>query len=231
MRTDYPSRQRKGGGWEELIRWPCPPLGLGVVAANTVAITQTHRRSPDRAPEWPALCGSCLLPRSQGRSHGKRLAANGRKSGTLSLGAPGSTRKVLRMPGRQAWPLSVAPLGWRKQRACYGAASPLKFTEIFTRDGGRQWGSQRALDISQPSTVPDHRVRGGSQGQTGRDSLGQGGPTRVRMDFEPLDSQACACPAKLGSLDLCGAFPSCLTSSRWAERHCLCPRSSPRPSR
>ena len=60
------------------------------------------------------------------------------KSGTLSLGAPGSTRKVLRMPGRQAWPLSVAPLGWRKQRACYGVASPLKFTEIFTRDGGRQ---------------------------------------------------------------------------------------------
>ena len=228
MRTDYPSRQRKGGGEKSRSGGLAPLWGWGVVAVNTIAITQIHGRSSDRPPEWSALCRSCLLPRSQGCSHGKSLAANGRKSGTLSLGAPGSTSKVLRMPGRQACPLSVAPLslGWRK-RACYGAASPLKFTEIFTRDGGRQWGSWRAPEISQLRTVPNHRVRGGSQGQTGRDSLGQGGPIRICMDSEPLDSQACTCPAKLGSPDLCRAFPSCLTSSSWAETYSLRPRSSP----
>lgn len=139
MRTDYPSRQRKGGDKKSRSGGLAPLWGWGVVAVNTIAITQIHGRSSDRPPEWSALCRSCLLPRSQGCSHGKSLAANGRKSGTPSLGAPGSTSKVLRMPGRQACPLSVAPLslGWRK-RACYGAASPLKFTEIFTRDGGRQ---------------------------------------------------------------------------------------------
>lgn len=71
----------------------------------------------------------------------KEFGSKWKKVRNPVTGGPWVHTQVLRMPGRQrqACPLSVAPfsLGGRKH-VCYGAASPLKFTEIFTRDGGRQ---------------------------------------------------------------------------------------------
>lgn len=90
-------------------------------------------------------------------------------------------------------PSSVAFI-FRWEKTCLLWSSfPLKFTEIFTRMvGGSEavGGPQRSAS----STLsPATGLERGSQGQARERSLGQEGPTRVCMDSEPLDSQACAC--------------------------------------
>lgn len=68
-------------------------MGVGAGGVNTACDNSDTQEILRQGPRMASPLRILLVTQEQEGSHGKSLAANGRTSGTLSLGAPGSTRR------------------------------------------------------------------------------------------------------------------------------------------